>query len=46
VTRNHRVETGFCQHCGIKENLEAAHIHGKERKVIIEKLLLDYKSIA
>jgi hypothetical protein len=44
VTRSYRNEKGSCQHCGIKENLEAAHIRGKERKLIIEKLLYDYKT--
>ena len=44
VTRKYRTEIGTCQHCGCKENLEAAHIHGKERKIIIEKLLQDYET--
>lgn len=44
VTRKYRTEIGTCQHCGSNENLEAAHIHGKERKIIIDKLLQDYKA--
>lgn len=43
VTKKYRKEIGCCQHCNCKDNLEAAHIHGKERKIIIEKLLTDYK---
>ena len=33
---------GICEHCGIKGELDSAHIHGKGRRDIIEKILEDY----
>ena len=37
-------EDGICQHCG-KENgtLEAAHVHGRERKTIVREVLEGYR---
>ncbi len=32
----------ICQHCKQKAELEAAHINGKNRKIIIEKILTEY----
>lgn len=42
ITKNYRSEIGLCQDCGSTENFEAAHVHGKERVVIIDKLLDEY----
>ena len=39
------LENGVCQHCG-KENgtLEAAHVHGRDRKAIVREVLEKYRS--
>lgn len=39
------LERGVCQHCG-KENgtLEAAHVHGRDRKTIVREVLEKYRS--
>jgi len=36
----------ICQMCGEKKELEAAHIHGKERKKVIEKILIVFLSFS
>ena len=39
------LENGVCQHCGRKNGtLEAAHVHGRERKTIVRKILEKYRS--
>jgi hypothetical protein len=45
ITRKYRKEIGKCEHCGINEKLESAHITGKERTVIIDKILDEYYSV-
>lgn len=42
LTRKHKLEVGQCEHCGTTETLEAAHIHGKDRGTIIDKILNNY----
>ena len=42
LTRKHKMEVGQCEHCGTTEMLEAAHIHGKDRGALIDKILNDY----
>ena len=43
ITRKYKSEVGKCEHCGVTGvQLDAAHIHGKERKSIIEKILKKY----
>lgn len=42
ITRNYRIEIGNCQHCGTKESLEAAHVHGRNRNDIIDNILVRY----
>ena len=44
MTRKHRLEIGHCQHCEEKDNLEAAHIAGRNRNHIIDDLLKSYSS--
>ena len=44
MTRKHRLEIGHCQHCEEKQNLEAAHVAGRNRNHIIDELLKNYSS--
>ncbi len=37
-------KNGICEHCSEKNELESAHIHGKERRTIIESVLSKYSS--
>ena len=39
ITKNHRVTLANCQHCGASENLEAAHVRGRDRNQIIDLVL-------
>jgi len=40
LTRIHRLQReGICEECGEKSQLESAHIHGRERRTIIENIL-------
>ena len=39
ITKKHRATIGACEHCGRGENLEAAHIKGRDRNQIIDLLL-------
>ena len=42
---NKSLENGVCQHCGRKNGtLEAAHVRGRERKVIVREVLEKYRS--
>lgn len=43
ITRNYRREVGKCEgeHCTATSDLDAAHIKGKERPVIIANILSD-----
>ncbi len=40
--KNHKAEISACEHCGSKENLEAAHVHGRDRNEIIDLILNKY----
>ncbi len=42
LTRKHKMEIGQCKHCGATEMLEAAHVHGKDRGALIDKILNNY----
>lgn len=42
LTRKYRREIGKCEHCGKEENLESAHVKGKERIEIIDQILKEY----
>ena len=42
LTRKHKLKVGRCEHCGTTEMLEAAHVHGKDRGTIIDKILNNY----
>ena len=44
ITRDYRRQIGKCQFCGTTYNLEAAHVHGKDRNTIISNLLKSYKT--
>ncbi|ALZ75383.1 hypothetical protein [Rheinheimera sp. F8] len=39
LTKNHKAQISACQHCDAKENLESAHVHGRDRNDIIESIL-------
>ena len=39
ITKKHRVAVGACEHCGSKEELESAHVHGRDRTEIIDLIL-------
>lgn len=38
-TKNHKAEISACEHCGSNENLESAHVHGRDRNEIIDLVL-------
>lgn len=42
LTRKHKMEVGQCEHCQTTENLESAHVHGKDRGALIDKILTKY----
>ena len=39
ITKNHKAEVSACEHCGTKDNLESAHVHGRDRNEIIDLVL-------
>lgn len=39
ITKKHKREVGNCEHCGAGGELQAAHVHGKDRIQIIESIL-------
>lgn len=44
ITKSHKKAIGKCEHCGTTENqLDSAHVKGKERKDIIESILSKYE---
>ena len=44
ITKPYKASIGRCENCGSTDSqLDAAHIHGKERKEIISKILEDYQ---
>ena len=43
ITKPYKASIGRCESCGITDRqLDAAHVHGKERKEIINRILNDY----
>ena len=40
ITKSHKAEISACEHCGTKENLESAHVHGRNRNDIIDLSLI------
>jgi hypothetical protein len=43
ISRAYKQEVGMCEHCSsVEVTLEAAHVTGRERLVIIEEVLQDY----
>jgi|WetSurMetagenome_2_1015567.scaffolds.fasta_scaffold98149_1 hypothetical protein len=44
LTRNTRLaRQGICEHCGERKELQSAHTHGHDRRMLIEKVLREYK---
>jgi hypothetical protein len=41
-TKQHKAIVSACEHCGSKENLESAHVHGRDRNEIIDIILRDF----
>ena len=42
ITKKHKIAVGACEHCGSNENLESAHIEGRDRNDIIDIILKNY----
>ena len=42
ISKRHKNEVGACEHCGSTENLESAHVRGRDRNEIIEYILNDF----
>lgn len=42
IARKHRVKVGKCEVCGCKKDLESAHVHGRERRVLLRQACADY----
>jgi hypothetical protein len=40
--RHRDILDGVCQDCGKKAELQSAHVHGRDRRTIIESVLMDY----
>lgn len=40
ITKKQKAVVGACEHCGSVENLESAHVHGRDRIQIIDFLLV------
>ncbi len=44
-TRNHRKNlNGICEECGFEKELHSAHIHGSDRRTIIENVLSNFNN--
>lgn len=39
ITKKRKTENSVCEHCSAEDELEAAHVKGKERKDIIDRIL-------
>jgi len=39
ITRHHKIAVGACQFCGVEGELDAAHVHGRDRNDIIDQIL-------
>jgi hypothetical protein len=42
ITKIHKAEISACEHCGSKENLESAHVKGRNRNEIIDGVLKEF----
>jgi hypothetical protein len=42
ITKNHKAKIGSCEHCGKTGVLEAAHIRGRERSVMVDDILKNH----
>lgn len=42
IARKLRNDVGKCEMCGTQDDLQAAHVHGADRKTLIKKALNDY----
>ena len=42
ITRKHKNDVGACEHCGTTQNLESAHVKGRDRNEIIEYILNEF----
>lgn len=43
ITKRHKATVGACEHCGAQNNLESAHVAGRDRNEIIDLLLQNCK---
>jgi len=41
ITKNHKATVGACEHCGTKDNLESAHVEGRDRNQLIDLVLTE-----
>jgi hypothetical protein len=39
LTKKHKAEIAACEHCGTKNDLESAHVKGRDRNEIIDLVL-------
>jgi len=39
ITKKHKATVAACEHCGVEDDLEAAHIRGRDRNQIIDLLM-------
>lgn len=45
ITRKYKIEVGACEHCGaVGQQLDSAHVHGKERKKILDSILSKFET--
>ena len=42
LTKNRKAEVGACEHCGATENIESAHVKGRDRNEIIDSVLEEF----
>ncbi len=42
ITKNHKAEVAACEHCGTTENIESAHVKGRDRNEIIDLVLEEF----
>lgn len=42
ITKKHKAEIAACEHCGNDENLESAHVRGRDRNNIIDLIANEY----
>ena len=47
ITKKYKNEVGHCEHCGAADQqLDAAHVYGKERKKILDSILTEFEAAA